>query len=205
MSDLSAINSRIDYMLGLIAQQRLEGSASLTEAGQKKGLFVDPFLDDSLRDAGVAQTGAIFSGELTLPVTIDQVSLMSSDVSSPASMASDLSLVLEQSARTGTMKVNPYMAFEPLPASVRLTPAIDNWTVTNTSWASSITQQIVVGRGRLLIGFGTATGVQVLSRSSRPAEFLRQIDINFTISGFGPNEALSSVTFDGVAVTPVAP
>jgi hypothetical protein len=203
MSDLSAINSRIDYMLGLIAQQRLEGSASLTEAGQKKGLFVDPFLDDSLRDAGIAQTCAIFSGELTLPVTIDQVSLMPSDVSSPTSMTNNLSTVLEQSARTGTMKVNPYMAFEPLPASVRLTPAIDNWTVTSTSWASSITQRIVVGSG-INSRVGIATSVQTLSRSSRPAEFLRQIDINFTISGFGQNEVLSSVTFDGVAVTPVA-
>lgn len=203
MSDLSAINSRIDYVLGLIAQQRLSADAGLREAGQKKGIFVDPFLDDSLRDAGTAQTAAIFGGELTLPVAISQVAQMTSDITARSSMSHTLSVVLAQTAFTGTMKVNPYSAFDPLPAAVTLTPAVDNWTVVNTSWASAITERITQGSGNQSSTFTTST-VQLLSSASRPAENLRPIEVRFRIEGFGPNEVLSSVTFDGVSVTPTA-
>src|SRR5690606_18495593 len=76
MSELSEINTRMDYMLGLIAQQKLQGDANLREAGQKKGVFVDPFLDDSMRDAGASQNAAIFDGEMTLPVDIVSIEQM---------------------------------------------------------------------------------------------------------------------------------
>ena len=203
MSDLSAINSRIDYVLGLIAQQRLTGDVNLREAGQKKGLFVDPLLDDSLRDAGVAQDAAIFGGEMTLPVEILSVEQMPTDVTVPTSMTYTLSLSIAQTAYTGTMKVNPYMAFDPLPAAVTLTPALDTWTVVNTTWASAITERITVGRGNAQ-SVTTSNSVQLLSSASRPAENLRPIEVKFRLEGFGPNEPLSSVTFDGVSVTPTA-
>lgn len=200
MSDLSAINTRMDYMLGLIAQQRLEGDANLREAGQKKGIFVDPFLDDSLRDAGTVQNAAIFSGEMTLPVDIAGVELLPSAPSARTALTFSLLNILEQKARTGVMKVNPYMAFDPIPAAVTLTPSIDNWTVVNTTWASSITQRVTVGSGNTS-STRASSGVELLSSASRPAESLRPIEVRFNLSGFGPNEALTSVTFDGVPVT----
>ena len=200
MNELSQINTRIDYMLGLIAQQRLEGDANLREAGQKKGIFVDPFLDDSLRDAGTVQNAAIFNGEMTLPVDIDNVQLLPSAPTTRTSLTFSLLNILEQNARTGVMKVNPYMAFAPIPAAVTLTPAVDNWTVVNTTWDSSITQRITVGSGNVGVT-STSTGVQLLSSASRPAESLRPIEVRFNISGFDPSEALMSVTFDGVPVT----
>lgn len=203
MPEIAAINTRMDYMLGLIAQQRLEGSANLREATQKKGLATDPFLDDSLRDAGTAQTAAIFSGELTLAVTIDKVAQMPSDVTVPTTMSNTLVPVLEQTLRTGTMKVNPYMAFDPIPAAVTLAPAVDRWTEVNTTWASAITERVTTGSGNMSTT-STSTSVQTLSSASRPAEFLRPIEVRFTINGFGPGESLQSVTFDGVAVTPSA-
>ncbi len=203
MTDLSAINGRIDYMLGLIAQQRLQGDVNLREAGQKKGLFVDAFLDDNQRDAGIAQTAAIFGGELTLPVTIDGVSQMSTDVTGRTPLAFGLGPVLTQTARTGTMKVNPYMAFDPIPAEVVLTPAFDNWTIVNSSWTSGITERVNIGIGAVSRQT-TATSVQLLSSESRPDETLRPIEVRFSIAGFGPGEELSSVTFDGVSVTPTA-
>lgn len=203
MNELSAINGRMDYMLGLIAQQRLTGDINLREAGQKKGLFVDPFLDDNQRDAGTAQTAAIFNGEMTLPVTIDAVAQMTTDVTQRTSLAFSLSMIVEQTARTGVMKVNPYMAFEPLPAAVTLTPSLDNWTVVNTTWASPITERITIGFGN--VGVTTVSNsVQLLSSASRPAETLRPIEVRFSVTGFGPNEVLSSLTFDGVSVTATA-
>lgn len=203
MSELSAINGKMDYMLGLIAQQRLAGDISLREAGQKKGLFVDPFLDDNQRDQGAEQTAAIFGGELTLPVTIDAVFQMPTDVTARTSLAFTLSQLLAQTARTGVMKVNPYMAFEPIPAAVTLTPAVDNWTVVNTTWASAITERVTVGSGNAG-STSTSTSSQVLSSASRPAESLRPIEVRFSAAGFGPGETLLSLTFDGVAVTPTA-
>ena len=203
MQDLSKINGRIDYMLGLIAQQRLEGSANLKESVQKKGLFVDPFLDDTLRDAGVSQTAAIFTGELTLAVDILGVSLTSADVTVRTSMTYSLTSALEQLARTGSMKVNPYMAFDPIPAVVTLTPAIDQWTQVDSVWASAVTERFVtVSSLGWLLRTSTSTSVQMLSSVSKPAELLRPIEVSFKIGGFGPNEVLSSVTFDGIAVVP---
>ena len=220
MTDLAAINGRIDFMLGLIAQQRLEGSANLKEAGQKKGLFVEPFLDDTLRDAGTTQTGAIVAGELTLPVALDSVKQMSADVTGETALAFNLGVALQQLARTGAMKINPYMAFDPIPAAVKLTPAIDRWTETVTNWASSVTQKFVVDNRMLdayhirILGTGfdrypsttsTSQSTQLVSQSAALIENLRQIQVGFEISGFGPGELLTSVTFDGIAVTPVAP
>lgn len=203
MSDLSAINARMDYMLGLIAQQRLAGDVNLREAGQKKGIFVDPLLDDSQRDAGVAQTAAIFNGEMTLPVAIAQVAQMPLDVTKRTTMAYSLAVVLDQPLMTGSMLVNPYQAFEPLPAQVTLTPAIDTWTVINTSWGSAVTERVTSGSGNSS-ATSSASNVELLSSDSRPAETLRPIEVKFSLSGFGPNELLSSVVFDGIAVTPTA-
>lgn len=203
MSDLSAINGRMDYILGLIAQQRLTGDINLREATQKKGIFVDPLLDDSQRDSGTVQTGAIFGGELTLPVSISQVSQMSTDITARTTMAFTLAVALEQTSITGVMKVNPYQAFDTLPAATTLTPAVDTWTVLNTTWSSALTQRISVGTGNRS-STTSVDSVQLLSTASRPAETLRQIDVRFNLNGFGPNELLSSVTFDGVSVTPTA-
>lgn len=216
MTDLASISGRIDYMLGLISQQRLESSANLKEAIQKKGLFVDPFLDDTLRDAGTAQTAAITGEELTLPVDLFAVLQMPGDVTTETSLTYSLSIAIQQLLRTGSMKINPYMAFDPLPAVVKLTPAVDRWTQTLTTWASPTTQKFVVDQRILdswhLRVFGTgfdrypssttsSTSSTLLSTASTAIENLRQIEVRFEISGFGANEPLSSVTFDGIPVT----
>ena len=133
-------------------------------------------------------------------MTIADVKQMPSDVSVRTSLAYSLSVILSQLARTGSMKVNPYQAFDPIPASVVLTPSVDNWTVVNTTWASPITERITLGSGNAS-RTSTSQRVDVLSSASRASESLRPIEVRFSLSGFGPNEVLSSVTFDGVAVT----
>lgn len=205
MQDLAALNSRIDYVLGLVAQQRLESSASLIEAGQKKGVFVDPFFDDTLRDAGVAQTGACVGGELTLPVSVDKVAFISNDVAAPVTLNFGLGDALLQLARTGTMKVNAYLAFNPIPAVVTLTPSVDRWVEYSTVWASAVTQVFTTwSSAGILTSVSVSSSVQTLSASVRPLEFLRAIDVQFSLAGFGPGETLTQVKFDGVVVTPSA-
>lgn len=203
MPVLAGIEGRIDYLMQRIAEQRLESNVHTREAGAKKGLFVDPFLDDSVRDAGTPQTAAIVDGELTLPIT-GSVSAMASDVTAPTTCAYTHAVALNQPLRTGSMKINPYLAFDPVPAVARLTPAVDRWTQVINDWTSPLTRRFTQGTGDQS-ETTTATTTALLGTSTAEAEQLRTIDVNFTLSGFGAGEILSTVTFDGVAVTASAP
>ena len=199
--EISRINSRVDYALQEIARQRLESDVATRESGARVGLFVDPLIDDSMRDQGIAQTAAIVDGDLTLPITSVQAVQLSLDVAELTSRPYSVSVLLEQPYRTTDMQINPYRAFEPLPAKTTLTPAVDHWTETQTTWASAVTQTFWRGSGVLLRTERTST-TQTISTSTALLQNLRQIDVAFTLEGFGPGETLQSVTFDGVDVTP---
>jgi hypothetical protein len=69
MSDIEAMRSRINDLHDLIAQERLRNDANSREPAAKKGVFVDPFFDDDMRDQGITQTAAIVDHELTLPIS----------------------------------------------------------------------------------------------------------------------------------------
>jgi hypothetical protein len=113
-------------------------------------------------------------------------------------------IILEQTRSTASSKINPYQAFDPIPAAVTLVPAVDRFTVIDTIWTSPATQQIRIfmgTTGRYSETSTTSTRTELLSESQRPAEFLRPITINFTLDGFDPGETLSEVKFDGITVT----
>ncbi len=137
-----------------------------------------------------------------LPITAT-VAAVPNDVTARTSLAFNLTATLEQPMRTGSMKVNPYLAFDPIPAAVTLTPAVDRWTELQTTWASPVTERLTVGSGNRS-SVSQSTADVLLSSSRRAIETLRAIEVHFSVSGFGPNEALSSLKFDGISVTPVA-
>ncbi|MDR2164577.1 MAG: DUF4815 domain-containing protein [Zoogloeaceae bacterium] len=182
MQDIYAIGSRLDHILALVAQQRLEASANLIEAGAKKGLFVDPFLDDSMRDAGVEQTAQILAGELSLFINTDAF-LLSGDLEAPAALPHTRATALEQTLKTSAMPVNPYLAFSPPPLAATLTPAVDQWVEKRTITYSSMKE---------------ITGA---FSSTVELPFLRQIPVAFAIAGFGENESVETLTFDGINIT----
>lgn len=199
---MEAMQNRLDYIAQEVARNRLETDASTREAGAKTGIFVDPLLDDDMRDQGIAQTGAIVDGTLTLAVNDVRLAYL------PAPKKNTIrpwtvKVLLEQPLRTGDMPVNPYMAFDPFPAQVTLDPALDQWTETETSWTSDVTRQVRLGRTRYTWGWrttSTARTVETVSSSTTKLAYLRQIDVNFTVSGFGPGEKLKSATFDGLDI-----
>ena len=207
-SDIKLMGDRISYAINELARQRLQSDALTREGGMKSGMFVDPLTDDTMRDQGVAQTGAVFDGMLTLPITVTAHALPGS-VAGPTSRAVTPQAVLSQTLRTTSMQVNPYQAFEPLPAKVTLNPAVDRWTETKTNWTSAVTKTFRRSTGT---GGGsgwarlhhTETNVssEVVSSSTEELAYLREIDVAFTASGFGPGEVLEKVTFDGLDVTP---
>lgn len=206
-SDLEALTSRVEYALQEIARQRLESDVATREAGARVGIFVDPLLDDSMRDQGLDQSAAIVNGFLTLPITAG-VSGVSSDVKLPVARSSSSSVVLEQPLMTGEMKINPYLSFAVMPGKATLTPSVDRWTVAKTEWTSPVTKTFYrtiyapthPQHGSTVTAVGSSTETAGVSASA--IEYLRQISIAFTCEGFGAGEKLSLVTFDSIAVTP---
>lgn len=202
MQELEAIKQNVASLFDLVAIERLRNDVGISESASKRGVFVDPFNDDDLRDAGVEQTAAIVGGELVLPISASPVSAGAAVVA-PVLLPYTLEAAIEQTARTGSMLVNPYSAFDPIPANVELAPAVDRWTVTNTEWASDETRRVTVGSGNAS-STSSASSVEILRSESRAAEFLRPIQVQFDVRGFGPGEALAALRFDGIEVAPEA-
>lgn len=197
-STIEDMQSILFDAIDLIAQNKLTTDIALREPTTKRGLFVDALHDDDLRDAGIAQTAAIVDQSLRLPIdpTIVNVSLAGAQL-----LPFTQEVILEQLLDTGVMLINPYQAFTPLPPRCVLDPAIYIWTETVTQWASRATATIINGFGDQ--SWSTASQrIERLRSSTAVAQFLRQIAVAFTIEGFGPNEALTEVLFDGIDVTP---
>lgn len=201
-SEITAINNRIDAVVREVARQRLEADVFTREAGARVGLFVDPLLDDDMRDQGLTQTAAVVDGELVLPLD-GRADLLPTDVTAPTTLPFTPKVILSQPLRTGSMKVNPYMAFDPLPAQITLTPSVDFWTETQTRWTSPVTRIFTVGRGNR--SSSTSSSSTVLAGTTKQQiEHLRPITVRFEARGFGAGEHLQQVLFDGIAVTPQA-
>ena len=205
-SDMEALAARVEYALQEVARQRLEADVATREAGARVGLFVDPLLDDSMRDQGIEQDAAIVNGFLTLPIAA-KVYALSQDIQAPTARTFTPQILLEQPYRTGEMKVNPYMAFAILPGKATLTPAVDRWTEQATDWTSPVTRTfyktIYAPRhpqhGQTVTS--TSSSTEAVGTSQKALEYLRQIDVAFEVTGFGPGEVLQSITFDGIEVS----
>jgi hypothetical protein len=191
MRDLGALQRQIGDLYDLVAQNNLRTTVGLEDPAAKRGVFVDPLLNDNLRDAGTAQDAAAIDGELRLAIAGDPVAIGES-FEAPILLDYELETVVEQTRRTGAMKVNPYAAFEPLQGNMRITPPVDFWTETrhvNATRAAEFT-------GRFL------PIVANVSVRTADAALLRPIDIAFAITGFAAGETLTSLQFDGIDVTP---
>ena len=238
MNELNAVNTRIDTLFALVAEERLALNLTQMDSTAKKGVFTDPFLDDDLRDQGLEQSGAIFDGELTLGV---EVAVHSQTLSAPATLDARVlieidetvgpeELVISQELRTGSMKVNPYDAFSPLPGVAALFPAVDFWTDFQTNWLSPVTRQFSeelwtnpqtrdrwvewclkrkqcnldrwIRIHTIVVANEVINKAEVEKVGTRYVDLqtLRPIEVRFELAGFGPGEVLNSVFFDGQSV-----
>lgn len=203
MNYLSSLSSKLDMVMGLIAQQRLESNIHGREAGAKKGIFTDPFFDESQRDFGQAQTAAIVGGELTLPVLNTDAKYVSTDVTAKATIAFTLVVALSQLTRTGFMAVNPYMSFAPIPAVITLVPSVDRWTDVQETYTGPVTNRFTSGWGDSS-STSVSTSTVLVSSVDSVIETIRPLEVTFTINGFGPNEGLLGIHIGGVEAIPVA-
>lgn len=236
MSELNAINTRIDTLFALMAEERLVLNMTVRDNTAKKGVFSDPFFDDDLRDQGLDQDAAIFRTELTTGVTTYPFTQ-----SLPTDVTLNMSLeaarvAVNQPLRTGSMLVNPYDSYAAMPGVATLYPAVDFWTEFQTNWLSPVTRQFDEDvyaddrRDYFLKAFDnqdaaafngnrpwerlTRTQFIALHTTVEESEFhevdvekvgvnytklkyLRSIPVRFELSGFGVDEELLSVKFDG--------
>ncbi|WMT83898.1 DUF4815 domain-containing protein [Wolbachia endosymbiont of Listronotus oregonensis] len=191
MNELEAMKSGIRDLYALFAEERLRSDANSREPTTKKGVFVDPFFDDDMRDQGIVQFAAIVNKELILPINVEIIDVERGK--EPYLLPYELEPVLEQLLQTKEMKINPYQAFDPVPAKVTMNKNIDHWTKVKTNWSSPVTRE-----------FTTSEVSELLSSSTKEEEFMREAIQDFEIEGFEPNEKLKEIKFDGIVIQPVA-
>ncbi len=182
----------------LMQLERIKSNVDSKEPVAKKGMFADPFLDDSYRDEGFPQTGAIGNGILQLAI---EPTFYYATLKTPVTLDWENEVIIAQELKTACEKINPYQNFAPLPGTLTLTPATDFWHEQRTEWLSGVTNQLFMGRARR---GSTTVSVRdnLVSARQEQIDFLRQIELEFKIEGFGKGEILESLTFDGVSVLP---
>lgn len=181
----------------LMQLERIKSNVDSKEPIAKKGMFVDPFLDDSYRDEDFPQTGAVGNGILQLAI---DPTFYTARLTAPVTLDWTNEVIIAQELTTACEKINPYQNFAPLPGTVTLTPATDFWHEQRTDWLSSVTNQLTMGwnRGRAIRN--TEVRDDLVNATQEQIDFLRQITLNFKIEGFGKGERLETLTFDGVNV-----
>ena len=216
MSEIAAMKKMIEDLYYLVAQERLKSDANASDPSTKKGLFVDPFYDDDMRDQGIEQTAAIVNGKLQLP--IDFTITDHAKEEKVYMLPYTLEAVVSQPMLTGYMKVNPYNAFDPIPADLEITLNVDHWVDQETQWTSPVTQSYwehvsyealksMVGGGPIVTGMSgttvnsTSTTSQIVGTSKQAAKYMRQVAQKFLIDGFKPGENIRTVTFAGKPIT----
>jgi hypothetical protein len=190
MADIESIKNMVLDLYYLMSQERLKNDANTSDPSTKKGIFVDPFFDDDMRDHGIEQTGAIVDQCLVLPIRAEVHDLAKDQ--KVYMLPYVLEPVISQELQTGSMKVNPYMAFDPIPADFAITLNIDRWTDVQTQWLSAITQYVTWGSS-----YSTNS---LVSSTSRNAEFMRRLTQKIKIEGLKPGETIENIKFDGVTV-----
>ncbi|RYF02241.1 MAG: DUF4815 domain-containing protein [Comamonadaceae bacterium] len=203
MAEIVGERQRLDNVILDQAELRLAMNAQGLDSGIKKGIFADPFLSEGQRDAGLAQSAAVVRGTLQLPI-VPTVHELGADLPERIAPAHGYRVVLAQTMRTGSMLVNPYQAFDPVPAAVTLTPNVDRWTEVVTQWSSPTTERLYTGSGTQSNYAGASLSTRVLSEVSNALETLRPITVRFDLKGWGPGEAVGLVVFDGLTVEPAA-
>ncbi|WP_019221560.1 DUF4815 domain-containing protein [Bartonella senegalensis] len=185
----------------LMQLERIKSNVDSKEPVAKKGMFADPFLDDSYRDEGFEQTGAVGNGILQLAI---DPTFYTAHLTEPVTLDWSNEVIIAQELTTACEKINPYQNFAPLPGTITLTPATDFWHVERTDWLSSVTNQLNMGwnRGRSIVK--TEVRDDLVNTTREQIDFLRQIKLNFKIEGFGSGEILDNLTFDGVNVLPTS-
>jgi hypothetical protein len=200
---ITSLRAAVIDLYDLVAQERLRSDISGREVAAKRGVFVDPFLDDDMRDQGIPQSGACSAGFLRLPIAARVHDFPTLRTVQTIEFADEV--IISQLRETGEMKINPYMTFTRIPGRASLEPSLDIWTDTEQVWTSPTTARFDIpgetGSRGTLTSIELDANVEVIRTTTRDAEFIRPREINFRLEGFIENETVTSAAFDSVPVT----
>lgn len=225
MQEQKAMKESITELYKIVAETRMLTDISNKEPSSKYGIFTDNFFDEDQRDGGLSQTAVIVEQELQPPANAVVISQPNTNATVAQLLPYQETFLLEQPLFSGEMKINPYQAFEPMPAKVVLSPAVDQWTETD-SQTTSVVQYLWYpwyywGYWHPYYGwyynwywsyyygwyypyywyYAPRTTTSLVSRSEQKLPYLRQRSIDFTVSGFGGGEILDELLFDGRQIT----
>lgn len=186
--------ARVVDLLDLVGLERLRRDIDSREPVAKRGVFVDPFTNDRYRDSGEAQDAAVFEGSLQL--AIDPTFYVTT-FAEPITLDFTEEIHIDQPLNTQCRLINPFQNFDPLPAALDLTPSVDFWVERQTDFLSDVTQNF--GTGQVV---RTTTEVELVDEREELLEFLREINVQFTISGLAEGELLDTFSFGGVDIVP---
>ena len=193
MADIEAMKNMIKDLYYLIAQLELKNDVNANDPTAKKGVFVDPFFDDDMRDQGIEQTAAIIDGKLVLPIATEVYDFAKDQ--QVYMLPYELEAVISQELQTGSMKINPYCAFDPIAADLTITLNVDFWTEIQTDWLSAITN-VYSSTG----SSSSSSAEQLVSSSTKNAEYMRQQTPKFVVEGMKPGERIQKLTFNGIEI-----
>ena len=217
-NQVERMRNAIDDLYYLVAQDRLETDIAVRDNTSKKGVFVDPFIDDSLRDEGISQSGAVSGGGFGLALIPTIQDFPGDQNESYRTFPHNTEVIVSQLFCTGSMLINPYQAFAPIPVNFFATPSVDNWIQLVTTWASEITRRLTqrsIGPTSIRRRAGFRQRIvsrttrleewsdEVVGRSNRAQELMRERDVTLKGTGFDNGEEVD-IFFDGkdIGTTP---
>lgn len=196
--------TRMETMLldifDLVAQERLKTDITAKEVAAKRGMFVDAFNDDDMRDQGIAQTAACFGGKMRLPILARPHNLTIAAGLQHLDYTQEI--IISQLRQSGSMKINPYAVYSPVPARASLSPATDMWEEKDSVWLSDTTKSFAASSGEYISGISLSEQVDLVRETVAEAKIIRQRELAFKIEGFIPGETLKNMWFDDEIVTP---
>lgn len=173
MSDVHSILSRINNLDATVAYLALKEDARTNNPTLvAKNLFVDPFLDDDMRDLGQAQNALVESQTLIPGVDWTFAGIRTgSDILLPYSEVT----AINQNAYTKARQIDEFTWSDPPPAQITVSPNSYRW-ISSTRYVSS--------------GIGT--------ESTDDNAIIPAISLTISGSKFNAGEVVN-ITFDGIA------
>ena len=221
MAKLENHDRDIQRLYEMVAGNNLLTDLSAREPLGRRGLFTDPFLSDGARDTGVTQTAQITAdATLTLGVAVTEHAIRLDD---PITLVPSGEVIrVEQVLSSDAMQINPYMVFAPPKSYAYLNPWWDFWTVNvnrvlpdeyQDVYKYSVTNQLIYkeeqGWGGPITTKQTTTTTTLVSdestintrTSTEDAQYMRAVEVRFTLTNWGSNENLIGVKIDGRSIT----